>query len=132
MKGSKQTRQDAKALFRACVVGGRLDEGRVREAVASVLRGRPRGYSELLGHFRRLVRLELDRCTARVASAVPLDDAQQRDVAGRLRQWRGADLRVEFREEGALLGGLRVQVGSDVVDGTVRARLDALAGAFGT
>ncbi|MSU42044.1 MAG: H(+)-transporting ATPase [Pedosphaera sp.] len=130
MKGNKQTRHDAKSLFHACVEGGLLDEQRVRQVVTLVLAKKPRGYTVLLGHFRRLVRLELNRRTARVASAVALDTAQQQGLSARLRQWRGDDLRVEFRQDAALLGGLRVQVGSDVVDGSVRARLDALAGAF--
>jgi hypothetical protein len=33
MKSSKQTRREAKDLFRACLVQGRLDENRARLAV---------------------------------------------------------------------------------------------------
>jgi F-type H+-transporting ATPase subunit delta len=42
----------------------------------------------------------------------------------------GAGLNIAFTQNPALLGGLRVQVGSDVYDGSVRARLDALRELF--
>ena len=66
MKISKQARREAKQLFRSCVTnGGVLDEGRVRLAVKRVLEVKPRGYMPILSHFERLLRLEIERRTAR-------------------------------------------------------------------
>ncbi len=130
MKISKQARRDAKQLFRSCVNNGLLDEGRVRQAVTAVLAQKPRGYVAILSHLQRLVKLDLDRRTARVESAVTLSPDQQSAVQASLGRKYGAGLNISYLQNPALLGGLRVQVGSDVYDGSVRARLDALRESF--
>ena len=42
----------------------------------------------------------------------------------------GAGLNIAFAQNPALLGGLRIKVGSDVFDNSIQARLDALAESF--
>jgi F-type H+-transporting ATPase subunit delta len=130
MKISKQVRRDAKQLFRSCVNNGLLDEGRVRQAVSAVLTQKPRGYVAILTHLQRLVKLDLDRRTARVESAVTLSPDQQSAVQASLTGKYGAGLNISYAQNTALLGGLRIQVGSDVYDGSVRARLEALRDSF--
>jgi F-type H+-transporting ATPase subunit delta len=130
MKISKQVRREAKELFRACVVNGLMDESRVRLAVQEVVKTKPRGYVGILSHFQRLVKLEVQRRTARIESAVPLDTSIQGQVQAGLTRHYGAGLSIAFAQNPALLGGLRIQVGSDVFDGSVQARLAALAESF--
>jgi F-type H+-transporting ATPase subunit delta len=130
MKIPKPARRNAKRLFRACLRDGRLDEQRVRGVVQRLIEVKPRGWLPTLAHFRRLVKLEVDRRTARVESAVPLPPELQQDVAARLEQLYGPGLARGFAANPALLGCLRVQVGSDVYDGSVAARLRALAEGF--
>lgn len=126
MKISKQAKRDAKTLFRSCQVEGLLDENRVRKTVSSVIAQKPRGYVGILHHFQRLVKLDLARRTARVESAVPTPPELQTSIAGNL-AWRyGQGLNVAFAVAPELIGGLRVKVGSDVYDGSVKARLDGL------
>jgi len=127
MKISKQARRDGKALFNTCKVNGVLDEGRVRQTVTAVIAQKPRGYVGILSHFQRLVKLDLERRTARIESATPLSEALTASVKANLAQRYGQGLSVNFAVNPALIGGLRVKVGSDVFDGSVRARLDALA-----
>src|SRR5512138_346580 len=114
MKISKQTRREAKELFRSCLVNGLLDEDRVREAVRRTLEARPRGYLALLKHFQRLVKLAVEQRTVRVESAVPLSPELQSKVQANLAQTYGAGLNISFVRNPALLGGLRIRVGSDV------------------
>jgi F-type H+-transporting ATPase subunit delta len=130
MKISKQARREAKELFRDCFVNGVLDENRVRQFVSKVAELKPRGYGMILSHFYRLVKLELERRTARVESAVALSVEQKSDVTSRLNRIYGQGLNISFGENAALLGGLRVKVGSDVYDGSVQARLENLAESF--
>ena len=130
MKSSKQARRDAKALFRSCRVNGLLDENRARQAVLAVLGKKPRGYVSILAHFQRLLKLDLERRAARVESAVPLTAAQQAQVSSNLARRYGQGLNVNYTQNPALLGGMRIKVGSDVYDGTVQARLNALADSF--
>lgn len=126
MKISRQARRDARTLFRACQHGGVLDEARVRAAVTKVLAAPPRGHAGLLAEFQRLVRLDLERRSARVENAVETSPAQQHALEAALAQRYGSGLNVTFWINPALIGGLRVKVGSDIFDGSVAGRLAAL------
>jgi F-type H+-transporting ATPase subunit delta len=130
MKSSKQTRREAKELFRCCVVNGALDENKVRQVVARVIELRPRGYTAVLSNFQRLVKLDIDRRTAKVESAVPLTPDLEAAVKNSLTRIYGTGLNLSFARNPALIGGMRIKVGSDVYDGSVQARLTALEQAF--
>ena len=130
MKISKQARRDAKQLFRSCFTNGAVDENRVRQTVQAVIAQKPRGYFAILSQFARLVKLDQDRRAARVESTVPLSPDQQAAVQRDLGRKYGPGLNISYSTNPALLGGLRIQVGSDVYDGSVRARLESLREAF--
>ena len=130
MKISKLARREGKELFRVCFVNGVLDEGRVRQAVARVVQAKPRGYRALLSHFQRLVKLEIERRTARVESAVALTPDLRGNLQSTLTRVYGPGLSISFVEDPALIGGMKVQVGSDVYDGSVQGRLAALEESF--
>ncbi len=126
MKITKQARRDAKDLFRAAQVNGVLDDNRARQVVEAVLATKPRSYMAILSHFQRLVKLDIDRRSARVESVIALDDAQQSGVKATLTQRYGAGLNFTFQQNPALIGGMRIQVGSDVYDGSIQSRLAQL------
>ena len=130
MKISKQAKRDAKQLFRSCRADGLLDENRVRQVVQQVITRKPRGYLAILSHFHRLVKLDVARRTARIESPVPLPGDLQGGVTERLNRIYGAGLSIAFAQNPALIGGLRIKVGSDVYDGSVQGRLKALAESF--
>jgi F-type H+-transporting ATPase subunit delta len=130
MRITKQTRREAKELFRRCQVNGLLDTQRVHSAVDQVLQRKPRGYFALLHHFCRLVRLEMVKRTARVESAIPLSPELQTAVRANLGRSYGDGVMVEFVDEPGLVGGMRVRVGSDVYDGSIQGRLTALEESF--
>ena len=130
MKITKQARRGAKQLFRSCLVNGLLDENRVRQVVQQVIAQKPRGYLAILSHFQRLVRLDVARRTAGIESAVQLPENLRTGVQTNLARRYGPGLNVSFAQNPDLIGGLRVQVGSDVYDGSIRARLAALAEGF--
>ena len=130
MKISKQSRRDAKALFNVCRVGGLLDESRVRTAVSAVVARQPRGYLGTLTHLSRLVRLDEAQRTAVVESAVPLLADFQVGIKGNLEKKYGPGLTVSFSVNPMLIGGLRIKVGCDVLDGSVATRLETLVQNF--
>ena len=130
MKISKQSRREAKELFRCCLVNGLLDEGRVRQAVQRVLQVKPRGYLAILSHFERLLKLDFDRRSARIESAVPLSQELSAKTKAALEKSYGPGLNISFGVNPALIGGVRIKVGSDVYDGSVQARLAALQESF--
>jgi len=130
MKTTKQTKREATRLFRTCLVNGLLDEGRVRQVVERAIEGKRRGYLILLSFFHRLVKLERARHTAEVASAVPLPEDLQANVQAGLRSAYGPGINIQFALRPELIGGMRVQVGSDVYDGSVQGGLAALEKRF--
>jgi F-type H+-transporting ATPase subunit delta len=130
MRVSKRAKREGKALFRSCLVQGLLDENRVRQTFTSVIQAKPRDYSGILGHFHRLVEFEFARRSARVESATPLAPDLQNTLQSGLSRLYGPGLQVSYAQNPALIGGLRVKVASDVYDGSIQARLAALAQSF--
>jgi F0F1-type ATP synthase, delta subunit (mitochondrial oligomycin sensitivity protein) len=130
MNASKRAKRQATQLFRSCLVNGLLDEQRSRRVLQQIVATKPRGFLGILSHFRRLVKLDAARHTAKVESARPLPPELQANVKAGLARVYGAGLGVSFAENAALIGGMRVQVGSDVYDGSVRSRLAALEQSF--
>jgi F-type H+-transporting ATPase subunit delta len=130
MKISKQAQRDARQLFRSCQQNNLLDENRVRQTVSLLSEKRPRGYVEILSRLHRLVKLDLERRAARVESALPLPADLQNDVANNIKKIYGDGVNIVFGQNPALLGGLRIQVGSDLYDGSVKTRLNKLEQSF--
>lgn len=67
---------------------------------------------------------------AMVTSAYPLDDAQLKDLMSQLESHFGAKLRPRVEVDGALIGGIKVAVGDQVLDASVRGKLEAMATAL--
>jgi len=130
MKTPKQIQREAKQLFRMCLVEGQLDEVRVRQTVKKVLEAKRRSSLALLSHFHHLVKLEQARQTAEVASATSLPEKLQANVVSNLERMYGPGLSTSFLLDPSLIGGMRIQVGSDVYDGSVRAELASLQRKF--
>jgi len=130
MKISKLAQREARQLFRTCHVNGLLDESRVRQTVALLVEKKPRSYVEILTRLHRLVKLDLEQRAARVEGAVPLSADLQAEVAGRLEAIYGDGLDLTFAQNASLIGGLRIQVGSDLFDGSVKMRLEKLEQSF--
>lgn len=130
MKIKKEAKREAKQLFRLCLVNGVLDEHRVRRVAQQVVAAGGRDRPAILSHFGRLVKLELTRHTATIESAIPLSADVQAAIETGLRRRYGLGITAAFLHRPALIGGMRIQVGSDVYDGSVRAGLAALEKTF--
>jgi len=126
MKLDKDSRKLSKQLYSASFKDGRLDAKRVAAIAKEVAASKPRNALGILKEFRRLVRLEAARHHAVVESAVELDESMTKQLTTNLRTQYGKDLSIEFNVSPELLGGLRIRVGSDVIDGSVRERLHRL------
>jgi F-type H+-transporting ATPase subunit delta len=125
MKITKKNKTEANDLFSLCLKNGRLDEGRVRNVVKCLTETAERQGPAVLQHFLRLVKLDCARQSAAPLSA----DVQQAVLAALTRQY-GEGLTISAALNPALIGGLRIQVGCDVYDGSVKARLEALEKSF--
>ncbi|MEP6602662.1 MAG: F0F1 ATP synthase subunit delta [Spartobacteria bacterium] len=127
MKINKEIRQLSRELMRASLTDGQLDQGKIGSLVQSLITNKPRNYLAVLENYKRLLRLELEKRHAKIESVSELTpDVTAKIVQNLIRRY-GNDLTTEFAVNPALLGGMRVRVGSDVWDGTVKNRLERLA-----
>jgi F-type H+-transporting ATPase subunit delta len=76
--------------------------------------------------FAALVAAHRGLVSAKVTTAVPLTAAQSKSLAAALRTALGADPQVETIVDPAILGGLKVRVGSRLYDASLKSKLDSL------
>ena len=80
--------------------------------------------------FRTLAALHRGETTAEVTSAYPLSDDQVTELKHQLRGRLGREVSVDLAVDPDLLGGLVVRIGSQMIDSSIRTRLNALASAM--
>jgi len=130
IKNRKKIRREARQLLRLCRTNGSLDEDRVRRVINGILGSSQRGRLALANEFEREVRLDQLKHTADVKSAAPLSPELQANLRNNLVQRYGPAIETTFIQDPELIGGMRIRVGDDVYDGSIKARLAALAQRF--
>ena len=126
MKINKERRQLAKGLLRSSFTDGQLDNGRISSLVKSLIEKKPRHYLQVLDAYKRLLRLEVEKRTATIETATELPPDSAAQIVANLKRKYGNDLTARFVVNKDLLGGMRIRVGSDVWDSSVRNRLHRL------
>ena len=94
--------------------------------VQTLIAEKPRHYVDALKDYQRLIRLETEKRHALIESATQLNSALANQIVTNLRTRYGDDLTVEFRTNPDLLGGLRIKIGDEVWDGSIKTRLRKL------
>ena len=130
MKISKEARRLSRQLFRLSLTDGALDRAKVSSIVQTVITGKPRHYVGALEDLQRLIRLEMAKRHAVIESAVALGPETSESIVNNLKQKYGQDLTTEFAVNPELIGGMRIKLGSDVWDGSVKNRLARLQEQF--
>ena len=126
MKLNKEIRQVSRKMLQASFTDGQLDPGRISSLVDSLVTRKPRNYVDALKNYKRLLRLELEKRHATIETATEVDSAVRSEIEANLKSKYGNDLSTEFHVAPELLGGMRIRVGNDVWDGSVRNRLERL------
>jgi F-type H+-transporting ATPase subunit delta len=126
MKLNKEIRQLSRKMLQASFTDDQLDRGRIASLVDSVIAEKPRNYINVLKNYKRLLRLEVEKRHATIETASEVDPAIRSEIVSNLRSKYGDDLATEFHVDPQLLGGMRIRVGNDVWDGSVRNRLQRL------
>lgn len=88
--------------------------------------GRAGALASTITGFEALAAKARGAVSAQVTTAIPLSAAQSKGVAAALRQALGKDPEIETRVDPAILGGIKVQVGSRLFDASLRSKLDSL------
>ena len=130
MRTAKEARKVSGMLFRNSFTEGKLDKEKISHMVETLLAEKPLHYVDALKDYQRLIRLETEKRHAVIESATQLNSALANQIVTNLRRRYGEDLTTEFRTNPDLLGGLRIKIGDDVWDGSVKNRLHKLQEQF--
>jgi len=89
-------------------------------------RGRLELVPEIAIVFQRLLNDYRGVAVAQVTTAIPIDERQKTVIASRLSRRVGKTVVLETRVDPSILGGVVAQIGDNVIDGSVRGRLERL------
>jgi F-type H+-transporting ATPase subunit delta len=85
---------------------------------------------EMASQFRALKNAQSGASDAVIYSAFPIDEAQLREVDVALERRFGRKLTTRVETDSSLIGGIRVVVGDEVLDTSVKARLEQMKAAL--
>jgi len=124
--GSKLGDTDEKAALVDRLIGKKADPGTLAIIRHLVQSPRGRRIGELLSTAAETVADASGGIVATVTAAAPLTAAQLEKLTATLQSQYGREPRLAVRIDPSVIGGLRVQVGDDVIDGTIASRLTEL------
>ena len=81
---------------------------------------------EMIRGFNALVAKHKGEVTAEVTVAEPLNDARMNEIRDALKQVTGKDVQVDVTVDPSIIGGLKVKVGSRMVDASLRTKLNSI------
>jgi F-type H+-transporting ATPase subunit delta len=129
--------------MQACIANPKLTRGQLAELFLSTVKGlndEGRNLVQVLVENGRLALLPQIReqfeilkhqregvLEARIVSAYPIDDSQKSALVADLERKFQRRIEASVAVDPELIGGVQVQVGDQVIDGSVRARLAAMA-----
>ena len=110
----------------------RLDVPAVVARAVNVLlrRGRIAALKDVTEVFSMIVDARLNRVRATVTTALDLDPAQAERLGSVLERYSGKRVRLECEVDPAVIGGVTARIGSTVIDGSVRTRLEQMRAAL--
>ena len=92
--------------------------------------GRKKELRAVIRAFRRLASEHRGETTAEIVTARPLNDDQLGQLRQQLRTRAGRDVNIDAQVDPAILGGIVVKLGSQMIDASIRTKLNRLAQAM--
>lgn len=124
--GSKLGDADAKVALVERVFAGKVSDAAMRVLAHFVRNSRGRRIGGLLKNAAVLVADQAGQTLATVTVSAPLDAARQERLRNALSQSTGRPVKLNLVVDPAIIGGIHIQIGEDVIDGSVAARLNDL------
>ena len=132
LESSETSREAAEVLCQLLEEPAASEFSGVRNLMRLLEENRRMGaLGEIAGQFEHLRREDSKRVEAVLVSAAPLDAEQQEEIARALAARLGREVDFRFELDEGLIGGVRIQVGDQVLDGSARAGLSGLASTLG-
>jgi len=114
----------AKGELLRSLLGGRADATTERLVTRLVAAPRGRSLESGLESLSKLAAERRDRMVAVVTTAVPLSDQQKQRLGGALAKLYGRQMHLNLDVDPEVLGGIRVQVGDEVINGSIADRIE--------
>jgi F-type H+-transporting ATPase subunit delta len=115
--------EDRKTGLLQTLVGAQARPATLRLLTVAVTRPRGRSLETALEELSRLAAQRRERLVAQVRVARPLDPAHEQRLGAALARLYGREVQLQVDVDPAVLGGVQVRVGDEVLDGTVERRL---------
>ncbi|HWI77163.1 MAG TPA: F0F1 ATP synthase subunit delta [Sphingomicrobium sp.] len=123
-------RDDAGKAFSAISAELKLDPLTANFLGVLARNGRQGQLAQVIRLFRRLAAEHRGETTAEVVTAHPLTDDQVAALKTQLKARAGRDVTIDARTDPAILGGLIVKLGSQMIDASLKTKLNRLAQAM--
>jgi F-type H+-transporting ATPase subunit delta len=108
------------------LIGNRVPKGVLNLVRLLTERGRADRVAVVAAEFRRLLRRRRGVVEAVVTSATPLDADETGALTRKITEIAGGRVELEIRVDESLIGGLTVRIGDNLLDASVRGRLERL------
>lgn len=115
---------DRKAALVSALLAAKVAPATLRLARQAVLAGRGLRLDAVLTSYGEVAARRREQLVAHVVVAVPLDQAQRDRLEAGLRRQYGHAVQLNVDVDPAVLGGVRIEIGDEVLDGTIARRLD--------
>jgi F-type H+-transporting ATPase subunit delta len=115
--------ENAKAALIQALLEGKASAETMRLTRQAAIFPRGRRFDRVLESYLTIAARRREQLTALVTAAVALDDAQRQRLASALSGIYHRPVQLNVVLDPAVVGGIRVQVGDEVVDGTILRRI---------
>lgn len=115
--------ENVKAALVESLLEGKASPGTIRLARQAAIAPRGRRFDRVLESYLAIAAKRREQLTAMVTAAVALDNTQRQRLASALSGIYHRSVQINVVLDAEVIGGIRVQVGDEVLDGTVLRRL---------
>lgn len=121
---SRTAKASAKSELLHSLLGGKAKPATERLVIRLVTHPRGRSLENGLEHLSKLAAERRDRSVAVVTSAVPLTDGQRERLGAALAALYGRQVHLNLDVDPEVLGGIRVRIGDEEINGSIADRLE--------
>jgi F-type H+-transporting ATPase subunit delta len=115
---------ESRAALIEGLLGGRTTEETRRLVRQAVVLPRGRTFDRTVEIYAQVAADRRSRLVATVTAVAPLTEEQRDRLGAALRRIYGHEVHLNVQLDPALVGGIRVEIGDEVIDGSVESRLD--------